>query len=175
MYFFFPPFNNFGDQRWDPEQTFLFKLNYPRIWSLLPSEASWARLPPQRIQKNLDESLLVLGYPTETDPGSEDLLGTQLSVSPISYFWVMGFSFHDSLSSKKQVQTVANQGRVGDAETREEQSGDNSEALGQVPGSSSRNIQNNIFELFHRTKTPNKLKMLIRHSSFQKKDHQNQS
>ena len=36
-------------------------------------------------------------------------------------------------------------------------------------------INNNNFEFFHRMETPNKWKMLMKHSSFQKKDHQNQS
>ena len=45
----------------------------------------------------------------------------------------------------------------------------------QGPGSSSRDIHNNIFELYWRTKTPNKWKMLVnsllKHSSFQKECH----
>ena len=45
-------------------------------------------------------------------------------------------------------------------ETKEEQSRNNSAALGQDPGSTSRDTHNNIFELFCRTKTPNKWKML---------------
>ena len=69
---------------------------------------------------------------------------------------------------------IANQGRKGDADTREELSRDNSAALGQGSGSSSRNIHNNIFEFFHRTETPNKRKMLMKHYSFQKKDLQTQ-
>ena len=44
--------------------------------------------------------------------------------------------------------------REGDAETREGQSRNNSIALGQGPGSTSRDTQNNIFELFSRTKAP---------------------
>ena len=36
----------------------------------------------------------------------------------------------------------------------------NSAALGQGPGSASRDIHNNFFELFCRTKIPNKWKML---------------
>ena len=51
-------------------------------------------------------------------------------------------------------------GKGGDAETREEQSRKNSAALGQGPGSASRDTQNSIFELFCRTGTPNKWKML---------------
>ena len=43
---------------------------------------------------------------------------------------------------------------------------------GQGPGSSSRNIDNIIFEFFLRTKAPNKWKMLMKQSSFQKEDHQ---
>ena len=54
----------------------------------------------------------------------------------------------------------------GDAETREEQSRDNSAALGQGPDSSSRNIDNYIFEFFQITKTPQKWKMLMKHISF---------
>ena len=48
----------------------------------------------------------------------------------------------------------------GDAETREGQSRNNSAALGQGPGSASRDKHNNIFELVYRTKTPNKWKIL---------------
>ena len=42
----------------------------------------------------------------------------------------------------------------------EEKSGHSSAALGQGPGSASRDTHDNIFELFYRTKTPNKQKML---------------
>ena len=42
--------------------------------------------------------------------------------------------------------------REGDAETREGQSRNNSIALGQGPGSTSRDSHNNIFEFFCRTK-----------------------
>ena len=45
-------------------------------------------------------------------------------------------------------------------ETREEQSRNNSAALEQGPSSTSRNTRNNIFELFYRTKSPNKWKIL---------------
>ena len=50
-------------------------------------------------------------------------------------------------------------GKEGGAETREEQSGNNSADLGQGPGAPSRDTHNNIFERFCRTKTPNKWKM----------------
>ena len=52
-------------------------------------------------------------------------------------------------------------------EIREEQSRNNTAALGQGPASSSRDTHNNIFELFCRTKTPTKWKMFQRegHSS----------
>lgn len=76
-----------------------------------------------------------------------------------------------SLSSKGQVQTVASRGRA-------EHLRENSAALGQDPGSSSRNIHKNIFEPFCRTKTPNKWKMLTTWWSMfhsRKEDHQNQS
>ena len=63
-------------------------------------------------------------------------------------------------------------GKRGNVETREEQSRDKSAALGQGTGPSSRNIYNYIFELLCRTKTPNKQKILIKHSSFRKEDHQ---
>ena len=53
-------------------------------------------------------------------------------------------------------------GKGGDAETREEQSGDQSVALGQGPGPSSRHLNNNIFDVLGRTKTPNKWKMLMK-------------
>ena len=43
---------------------------------------------------------------------------------------------------------------------REEESGNNSAALGQGPGSSSRAKDNIVFELICRTKSPNKWKML---------------
>ena len=69
-----------------------------------------------------------------------------------------------SLSSKEQL--LIRKG--GDAETGEEQSRDNSAALGQGPGFSSRDTHNNNFEPFCRTKTPNKWKnYLMKHSSFQ--------
>jgi len=45
-------------------------------------------------------------------------------------------------------------GKGGDAETREEESRNNSEALGQAPGSSSSNILNNISEFSVGTKAP---------------------
>ena len=76
----------------------------------------------------------------------------------IPHFLFLGNEFQPpwpSLSSKGQVQAVANQGREGMQKCREEkQSRNNSAALGQGPGSSSRNIHNNIFELFSRTKPP---------------------
>ena len=65
-----------------------------------------------------------------------------------------------SLSPKGQIQTVANQGREGIPKTREEQPRNNSAALGQGPGSASRDTHSNIFELFCRAKIPNKWKML---------------
>ena len=45
-------------------------------------------------------------------------------------------------------------GKGGVAETREEQSRNNTAALGQGPGSVSRGSQNSIFELFCRAKPP---------------------
>ena len=86
------------------------------------------------------------------------------SVTEIAPSWL-------SLSSKGQVQTVASRGRA-------EHLRENSAALGQDPGSSSRNIHKNIFEPFCRTKTPNKWKMLTTWWSMfhsRKEDHQNQS
>ena len=65
-----------------------------------------------------------------------------------------------SLSSKGQVQTVSNQGRERMQRHWEEKSGNNSAAWGKCPGSSSRDMLNNIFELFWRHKTPKKWKML---------------
>ena len=90
----------------------------------------------------------------------------------ISYFQRISLSLHDlPPSSKGQVQTVDNQGREW-IHTREEQSRDNSVALGQGPGSSLRNIHN-TFEPFCRTKTPNTWKnYLMKHSQ---KNHQNHS
>ena len=52
---------------------------------------------------------------------------------------------------------------------REEQPRNKSAVSGQGPGLSSRNIDSNIFEFFCTTKPPNKWKMLIKNSSFQKK------
>ena len=61
----------------------------------------------------------------------------------------------------------------GNAERREEQLRNNSAALGQNLGSASRDMHNNIFELFCRTKAHNKWKMncLMKHSSFQREGH----
>ena len=72
-----------------------------------------------------------------------------------------------SLSSKGQVQTVANQGREGDAETREEQSRNDSAALGQGPSSTLRDTHNNVFELFTELKLP--INGICQHSSFQRR------
>ena len=63
------------------------------------------------------------------------------------------------LSPKGQIRTVANQGREG-MQRREKQPRNNSAGLGEGPGSALRDTHNNIFELFYRTKTPNKQKML---------------
>ena len=63
---------------------------------------------------------------------------------------------HGSLSDS------CSSGKGGDAETREEQPRNNSAALGQGPGSASRDTHNNIFKLFCRTKTPTKWKMFQR-------------
>ena len=71
-----------------------------------------------------------------------------------------------SLTFSESKQLLTREGR-GCREIREELSRDNSAALGEGPGPSSRNIDNNIFE-FCRTKPLNKYKMLMKHSSFQK-------
>ena len=65
-----------------------------------------------------------------------------LSVSSISCFQGINFSLHDLPWVPKG---SCPSGKGGDAETREEQSWNNSAALGQGPGSSSRNIHNSIF------------------------------
>ena len=80
------------------------------------------------------------------------LLGKEAFLSPISLLQPSGIS----LSSKGQIQTVANPG--SNAKTREGQPRNNSAALGQGPGSASRDIRNNVFKLFIELK-PNKWKM----------------
>ena len=51
----------------DPELTSLLRLNSARTGALVPAEASWAHLTPQRVQTDLGESLLVLGSPKLVD------------------------------------------------------------------------------------------------------------
>ena len=67
-----------------------------------------------------------------------------LSVSSVFCFKETGFTQPPvpALGCKGQIQTVANQGREGNAETKEEESRHNSAAMGQYPPSSSRNIHN---------------------------------
>ena len=95
---------------------------------------------------------------TEKDPvrllGTKDFLCT-----PQSWLQKIGFIQPPwpSLSSNQQVQTVANQGReeMG-RQRRSKQSGNNSAALGQSPGSPSRDTHN-ILELFCRYWNPHQV------------------
>lgn len=76
------------------------------------------------------------------------------------------------LSSKGQVQTVANRGKGGDAEAREEPSRNDSGGLGAGPGPSSRNTDNDISEFFHRRTPPNTWTVCRKPPSFRKDHHQ---
>jgi len=64
-----------------------------------------------------------------------------------------------SLSSKWQVQTVANQEKE-ETQKRERRSQETKVQPWENPGTSSRDTHNNIFELFCRTKSSNKWKIL---------------
>ena len=57
-------------------------------------------------------------------------------------------------------------GKGGNAETRKDQSRESSAALGQGPGPSLRNIPNNIFEPFCRTKAPQQMEELLDEAFF---------
>lgn len=73
-----------------------------------------------------------------------------LSVSPFLVFKRLQ-SLRPSLSTKGQIQRVAYQGREGSEETNEEQSRNNSVITKHHPGSSSRNIYDNVFGFFSRS------------------------
>ena len=100
---------------------------------------------------------LILISDNETEQDPVGLLGTE--AFPCSPFLV-GNRLQPpgpSLSSKGQIRTVGHPGREG-MQRREEQLRNNSAALGQGPGSTSRDTHNNIFKLFIELK-PNKWKM----------------
>ena len=80
------------------------------------------------------------------------LLGTNSFHVP--HFLFVGNRLHSAFLTFPEFHKAASNkclsGKGEDAETKEEQSRNNSAAMGQGPDSSSRNIHNNFFELFHR-------------------------
>ena len=88
-------------------------------------------------------------FTSETELATVGLLGTEVFPRPP---FLVGNRLRPpwpSLSSKEQIWTVVNPGRDKvDAESREEQSRNNSAALKQGPGFFSRDIHNNVFKLF---------------------------
>ena len=64
----------------------------------------------------------------------------------VSYLQDKGFSPLDLPEFKRADSNSCKSGKGGSEETREEQSRNNSAALGQEPGPTSRNVHNNIFE-----------------------------
>ena len=90
-------------------------------------------------------------YETEQDPVG--LLGTETFLCPPFLIGSRLQPSWSSLSYKRQIRTVSNLGRERMQRQREEQSRNNSAALGQGPGSASMDTHN-IFKLFTRLKPP---------------------
>ena len=97
--------------------------------------------------------LVLCGNETEQDPVG--LLGTEAFLCPP--YLVCREQTPASMTFPELQRADSNScssGKGGDAETTEEQSRNNSAALGQGPGSTSRDTHNNIFKLFIELKPP---------------------
>lgn len=102
---------------------------------------------------NSIHNVLSFGTKTEQDPEGPSW-GQILYMSFVSCLRGKGFSLLDlpSLSTKGQIPIVTNQGMEEKQKKKKEQSRINNASMGQDPGFSSRNMLNNIFEFFCRTK-----------------------
>ena len=98
--------------------------------------------------------------PLETKQDPVGLLATKAFLcSPfLDYRKWASFSLHKLPWVATGTFKLLSRGGRGDAETREEQSGNNSAALGQSPGSPSRDTRNNIIELFCRYWNPHQVR-----------------
>ena len=113
----------------------------------------------QRTRDKLMETQIHFTITPETKQDPMGLLGMEAFLCPP--FLVCRKQSSASMTFPELQKSSSNScysGKGGDAKTREEQSRDNSAAFRQGPGSTSRDAQSNIIELFCRTKTPNKWK-----------------